>query len=873
MVCFQAAAGDNAAKLSARGKHYVLFDQPSDQGRRLKDTQPTLGWVPDIDGHPALPYSMAVRLLLPIVAEGEDPDEAFFGSFVTDQLLDRVWSAVVNHIDMGADNIFKEVMDASEQIEDKSVLLTVAGDWQPIQGDVEGDGYARWLDCMTRGDVMAPVAGAWATGLAAAEIVYYAGPYMLEEHRKEGSHFELAIHHLGKMFQSDEEEGLCDGAQLASDIAEGMAETVWPDLLMQATTGPDAVADVNQRSGVRINDLRHRQAYHKTRLASGSGSAEILARKLTAVMKHKVTLPCLSKIFGDMLNGNNILDGLADLAEALHMTVSKPRIDDRVVLSIERNLQPIKTYIDAPAFAAMAPSDRVLTVVEKVEATKLSAKPCALPASSAAEGRDGTTPSSARLLVGQLTKPSAISLLQELSEYRASAEFDPTTYLEWAHTGKWPAEIRAAKVTAAMKLAAGTSARRDALAAITANDERVPVYALMQLAWGHVKALDGYPELQDIHDLGQTNMPDVAARLCARAFSADGQTVPPALRFARAPKLAAALRGRTWETDLDLCSDGDACMLSYLEGGDGTDVDRIHSDRLYTDVSQLLRIRRIGANVLAFFGIKDAPAQSWRQLVSSCEHAFQSVPASDAVKRKRLGKAQQRFVQRALGDIGRRIDMVRYTAKHDAVGPRDLLPASKGGAADEFAEAVARIQDDQRRKRSAAADDETALISVRLPAEAQSLALAAAIEPPPKRQQPQQQQPPPQQQQQQQQQQQRAVSFDVQRSGEQGGSGSAAGKYTPIALAAAFSMKSTDDLTLRVDAKGATRWLTDHGVKNPCLGFLFGHACPKARQVKSCKSTAPGHGAEATGPHSIVDGWKAAAAGFVHPQDRHLMQQ
>eukprot|EP00966_Prymnesium_polylepis_P036620 849751-Prymnesium_polylepis.2 len=48
MVCFQAAAGNNAAKLIARGKHYVLFDQPVDKGRKLKDAQKGLrrreGW-------------------------------------------------------------------------------------------------------------------------------------------------------------------------------------------------------------------------------------------------------------------------------------------------------------------------------------------------------------------------------------------------------------------------------------------------------------------------------------------------------------------------------------------------------------------------------------------------------------------------------------------------------------------------------------------------------------------------------------------------------------------------------------------------------------------------------------------------------------
>eukprot|EP00966_Prymnesium_polylepis_P074083 1719226-Prymnesium_polylepis.1 len=65
-------------------------------------------------------------------------------------------------------------------------------------------------------------------------------------------------------------------------------------------------------------------------------------------------------------------------------------------------------------------------------------------------------------------------------------------------------------------------------------------------------------------------------------------------------------------------------MLSFLEGGDGAELERIQSELVYTDISQVFRVRRIGANLLAFFGIRDSPTQSWRQLVSSCEHSFQT---------------------------------------------------------------------------------------------------------------------------------------------------------------------------------------------------------------------------------------------------------
>jgi hypothetical protein len=361
-------------------------------------------------------------------------------------------------------------------------------------------------------------------------------------------------------------------------------------------------------------------------------------------------------------------------------------------------------------------------------------------------------------------------------------------------------------------------------------------------------------------------MPDVIGRLCARAFSADGVSVPPALRFARALQLTASLRGRQWGAELDICNDGDACMLSYIEGGTGTEIVRVPHDSVYTDISQVLRTRRIGANLLAFFGVRDSTTRSWRQVVSSCEHAFQSVPASDAVKRARLGRAMQRFVRRSLDDVGKRIDLVRYSAKHDAVGPRDLLTQGKGGAADEFGEAVARILEDQKRKRSSVADDASAMVSVRLPSETKSLALAAALEPPPKspRTTPSAAEPSPLKQ----------VGFadKVTNLGEQSGEATE-GKFTALVLAGKPVPGSPPaKVTIRVDKQGALRWLHDHGVPKACLAYQYGHVGKSTRRWASCGSQkSPTHNEAAEGPHKIVEGWDKAALTFVLKADRHLL--
>ena len=44
----------------------IIFDLPADKGLELKTKQPSLGWVTDINGHPALPFSIAARLILPV---------------------------------------------------------------------------------------------------------------------------------------------------------------------------------------------------------------------------------------------------------------------------------------------------------------------------------------------------------------------------------------------------------------------------------------------------------------------------------------------------------------------------------------------------------------------------------------------------------------------------------------------------------------------------------------------------------------------------------------------------------------------------------------------------------------------------------------
>ena len=157
--------------------------------------------------------------------------------------------------------------------------------------------------------------------------------------------------------------------------------------------------------------------------------------------------------------------------------------------------------------------DRIAAIREKIEACHLTVKPSTSSSTISTTTADGEkSTASGKLLISQLTKPDAVEQLQWLAEYRISSEYDPTSLLEMAHSGRWTPEVRAAKVKAVAAL--DPRARATAEAAIAANDDRAPVPALQQLAWGHVKALEGYPELQQTE--GPTLCPDSTENRCIR---------------------------------------------------------------------------------------------------------------------------------------------------------------------------------------------------------------------------------------------------------------------------------------------------------------------------------------------------------------------
>jgi hypothetical protein len=179
---------------------------------------------------------------------------------------------------------------------------------------------------------------------------------------------------------------------------------------------------------------------------------------------------------------------------------------------VDALLDPIFHIVSANTVLDLPLNERLTAVIELIDAHHLIVKGAtkSTTTTSTLDNERGTA--SMKLLLTQLTKPESILLLSRLSDYCQSAAYEPITYLEMAHTGRWTPEQRHKKVSAALALTG--SARCDALAA---DDKQTPVPALLQLVWGHKKTLEGYSALQDIADLGQTIMPDVLARVCARA--------------------------------------------------------------------------------------------------------------------------------------------------------------------------------------------------------------------------------------------------------------------------------------------------------------------------------------------------------------------
>ena len=369
MVCYQTKSGNANAQRTARASHFVLLDRPEDLGAKLKASYPDIGWAPDTDGHPTLPFSVGCKLILRAGAERDNRDTLLFAEFPSAQYLNRIWSIIAPHLDLTADELFSEVARVAATLPPAvgSDLISSAGDWSDVAGSVddhEWEELGRWVDCITRGDAFDAVPGK-DSGLIAAEIFYYAGPFMLNEHRAESTHFQLATSTMGKLFQSDDDEKLCDGSQLASEVAEGMRDSAWPELFTHIPPGNDLVLDItSSKGGQRIADLRNRVGYWEARTSIATSSTKCVLRSLPATIKQVKTVPALAGSFAGVKAPSVIADGLIELATALG-AASPANVNERAIRELERALSPIVSIILSAPICDLPHAERIAAIREK----------------------------------------------------------------------------------------------------------------------------------------------------------------------------------------------------------------------------------------------------------------------------------------------------------------------------------------------------------------------------------------------------------------------------------------------------------------------------------------------------------------------------
>ena len=200
------------------------------------------------------------------------------------------------------------------------------------------------------------------------------GPYMLEDFRADDSHFAACAQVVGKFFQSDDDESVCDGPQLASEIGVGLKNTEWHPLLLHTPAGNDASPDGAIRGGMRITDLRNRVGYAEARAIAAQPAVRRAAQAQASLS--------LLRIFEDAESGKDIAEGLTELGEAVQVP-NPQRIDHRRLMELDSLLAPIFATINLGSDSTL--HDRIAVVVEKIDTTKVKAKGANLSAATAAE--------------------------------------------------------------------------------------------------------------------------------------------------------------------------------------------------------------------------------------------------------------------------------------------------------------------------------------------------------------------------------------------------------------------------------------------------------------------------------------------------------
>ena len=203
----------------------------------------------------------------------------------------------------------------------------------------------------------------------------------------------------------------------------------------------------SSKGGQRIVDLRNRVGYWEARTSIVTSSTKCVLRSLPSTIKQAKTVPALAGSFAGVKSPSVIADGLIELATALG-AASPANVNERAIRELERALSPIVSIILSTPICDLPHVERIAAIRDKIEACHLTVKPSTSSTTSTTTADGEKATASGKLLISQLTKPDGVEKLQWLAEYRISSEYDPTSLLEMAHSGRWTPEVRAAKVKA-----------------------------------------------------------------------------------------------------------------------------------------------------------------------------------------------------------------------------------------------------------------------------------------------------------------------------------------------------------------------------------------------------------------------------------------
>ena len=656
---FANATGTIAAQRTARGAHRLYLDDPADKARPLKE----LGVIADVDWGrdgdvDTLSYRAVIKVVGRFIVVNTGREQEFLSKYPSAEGLSRIWQAIMGGVSFEKCSFgyfMARVDAAAEAIADRGIFVLADGEW--VAAELPGRGHlhpaaeewgdvCRWLPAATIGDFYGD--GQEACGSrAAADVLGIDGAPFVFAARNTASNFVKGAKVLTKTFASDDDVDVCDGVSLAFDIASGLRSCPWGA----------ALEGYPQPGMFAVADLRDRYAVYKAVAAQSDAAAHIIQPRLPLALLPGTKYEALAKVMIGELQGFELGPLIHTLADGLKLKLKGP-VHERALAEIEKTLN-----------ADLVDTLPGSTAEERVDQyVKRAVTHGGVTANPGRAGGDGHDDGQRQALARIMGTRHAIDQVERLGRYNATGKWSGEQMLEMALTGKLGPEALAELKTELAQPA--TSIERKAEIE-KERREYEPLAPLHQLAWGQVKCLHGFPELQWIYELGQTRWPTLLGMVVARCYAPNRDAVPKALAGLTLDELAKVLRARDWSA-VDLTNDADLLAVARF-GGSASRERREAAELVYTCPHQIHRLRNVGTAVFSLFGAKECPALGWGRIVAVVDQLDQTTGWARGDQSEIAGRRVRTFVCEAMREYGKRVDLMRYSTRPDAAVARLLL--------------------------------------------------------------------------------------------------------------------------------------------------------------------------------------------------------